>query len=342
MINSNFGFTPLREVWLGDCYPESWYDHLPNQIADPFRQITQWTKEDTGRLQKFLESCGIIVRRPVFESIDNHVNELGVLTKPPITPRDHYLTLGSTLYSLHRFVKKDPWQHVMKQYIEQGFDVQSPVDLPINCIQPPAIVRVGRDLYIDVDTHSPVWGYVCEWLVDVSKEYRVNICCTDGHSDGVFCPVSSGLIASTHYKTNYTQSFPNWELFRIPYNLRNFNSSKKWITNIPSIDNNKIFSQHVLDVASNWIGNFRETVFEVNMLVIDEKNVIAMKEYPPLVEWLEKHGITVHYFDLRTRSFWDGGWHCLTLDIHREDTKLDLFPERGSNGVYWRELPIKI
>ena len=41
MINSNFGFTPLKEVWLGDCYPESWYDHLPNEIADPFRQINK-------------------------------------------------------------------------------------------------------------------------------------------------------------------------------------------------------------------------------------------------------------------------------------------------------------
>ena len=25
MINSHFGFTPLKEVWLGDCYPLSYY-----------------------------------------------------------------------------------------------------------------------------------------------------------------------------------------------------------------------------------------------------------------------------------------------------------------------------
>lgn len=72
------------------------------------------------------------------------------------------------------------------------------------------------------------------------------------------------------------------------------------------------------------------------MLVLDEKNVVAMKDYPPLTEWLAKQGITVHLFDLRTRSFWDGGWHCFTLDISREDTKDDLFPNRGDNGVYWR------
>jgi hypothetical protein len=46
MINSNFGFTPLKEVWLGNCYPTSYYDHLTNEIAVPFRQITEWTRED--------------------------------------------------------------------------------------------------------------------------------------------------------------------------------------------------------------------------------------------------------------------------------------------------------
>lgn len=338
MINSNFGFTPLKEVWLGDCYPESWYDHLPNEVADPFRQITSWTKEDTGKLQTFLESCGIKVQRPVFESIDDHINQTGVLVKPPITPRDHYLTLGSTLYSLHRFVEKDPWQHIMDQYIQQGFDVQTPVDRPINCISPPSIVRMGQDLYIDVDTHSGTWGFVCEWMIEASKQYRVNICNTNGHSDGVFCPIAPGLIASTHYKDNYDKSFPGWKLFKIPNNLHNFNSPKNWIVNNPSIDNNSAFSQHILNRASDWVGNFSETVPEVNMLVLDEKNVIAMKEYPPLVEWLDRHGITVHHFDFRARSFWDGGWHCLTLDIHREDSKTDLFPKRGENGVYWREL----
>jgi len=338
MINSNFGFTPLKEVWLGDCYPAAWYDHLPNKIADPFRQITEWTKEDTGKLQKFLEARGIVVKRPVFESINDHINNKETLVKPPITPRDHYLTLGSTLYSLHRFVDKDPWQHSISQYIDQGFDVQFPANLPINCISPPSLVRIGQDLYVDVDTHSPVWGFVCEWMIDASKKYRINICDTQGHSDGVFCPVSPGLIVSTHYKNDYSQSFPGWEIFKIPPNLNNYNHPKNWFLENPVIDNNVSFSQHIQSVASDWVGNFTETVPEVNMLVIDQQNVVAMKEYPPLTEWLDKHGITVHYFDFRTRSFWDGGWHCLTLDIHRQDTKLDLFPQRGENGVYWREL----
>jgi hypothetical protein len=338
MINSNFGFTPLREVWLGDCYPESYYDHLPNEIADPFRLITQWTREDLNRLQAFLESRGIRVRRPEFTSIDDYMNDQDQLTRPPITPRDDYLTLGTTLYSLHNTLKKDPWQTVMDEYIAQGFDVRAPKDTPMNCLRPPSMVRVGHDIYIDKVTHEHVWGFVCEAMIELAQDYRVNICDTDGHSDGIFCPVARNILVNSHYKGDYSQSFPEWELFpikEIKNNVHNM-SAYAWVLNEPSIDNNRAFADHIARAAANWVGNVRETVFEVNMLVLDEQNVIAMKEHPELRKYLESRGITMHYFDFRTRGFWDGGWHCLTLDIHREDTKEDLFPERGENGVYWR------
>lgn len=345
MINSNFGFTPLREVWLGDCYPESYYDHLPNEIADPFRQITEWTKEDTGRLQQFLESRGIVVRRPVFDSVDDHITKNGHLAKPPVTPRDLYMTLGKTLYSVHdQHIKtqiglsKDPWSHWFDYYQAQGFDVQYK-EWPL-C--PPAIVRMGQDLYLDYDSHSNderQWQLVCQWMVDNSRKYRINVCKTNGHSDGVFCPVAPGVLVTSHYKSNYSQSFPGWEVFKIPGELHNFpaeENKNKWDVKDAAITNNRAFNQHVQNNARDWIGNFEETVFEVNMLVLDQHNVVAMKDYPPLTKWLDERGITVHFFDLRTRSFWDGGWHCFTLDIHREDTQADLFPTRGDNGVFWR------
>jgi glycine amidinotransferase len=211
----------------------------------------------------------------------------------------------------------------MSQYLNEGFDVQFPTNLPINCVQPPSIVRIGQDLYVDVDTHSSVWGFVCEWMIDTSKKYRINICDTQGHSDGVFCPVAPGLIVSTHYKTDYTQSFPGWELFRIPSGLHNFSCPKNWMMYNPSIDNNKAFSQHILDIAASWVGNFTETVPEFNMLVIDEKNVVINSNSPNLITLLESKGITPIVCPLRHRFFWDGGWHCLTLDVRRSGGQND-------------------
>lgn len=337
MINSNFGFTPLKEVWLGDCYPESFYDHLPNEIADPFRQITEWTRQDTAKLQTFLEERGIVVRRPKFESIDFYINDDdGCLRRPPITPRDDYLVLGTTLYSLREVPDRNPWQHWLDYYQSNLCDVQSGWNKPVDYIHPPSLVRMGKDLYIDQDIHQDFWPQCTQWMVDTARDYRVNIAATNGHSDAVFCPVAPGLIVSSHYKTNYQHTFPGWEVFPIPNTLNNFTFEKNWWTRDPDINNNQAFSQHIQSRAQDWVGEARETVFEVNMLVIDEKNVVVMKEYPPLNAWLHDRGITVHQIDFRTRSFWDGGWHCMTLDIRRDDTKADLFPERGDPGVAWR------
>lgn len=335
MINSNFGFTPLKEVWLGDCYPTSFYDHYPSEIRDAFNLITEWTKEDTNRLQKFLESRGIIVRRPKFDTIDNYLDQHDDLIRPPMTPRDNYLVLGRTLYSLHRPNDIEPWQHWLDHYKNLGLDVQSPLRQPISSLTPSSVVRVGRDLFLDIESHKHVWRWVCEWAVNQSKDYRINICDTSGHSDAVFCPVNRSTIVTSHYKVDYSQSFPTWNVFRVPANLNNFRGNQKWQVT-KSVDDNASFAKYVSSKASTWVGNFQETVFEVNMLVLDEHNVVAMKEYPPLFQWLKERNVNVHLFDLRTRSFWDGGWHCLTVDIHREDSKDDLFPERGDNGVYWR------
>lgn len=340
MINSNFGFTPLKEVWLGDCYPSSFYDHLSDEISDPLQQITEWTKQDLHKLQTFLESRGIKVRRPQFSNIERYVDKNGYLAKPPIAPRDNYLTLGSTLYSLHSsmiYAHTDPWLEIMQEYQSQGLDVVSPVDLAINCLSPPSLVRIGRDLYLDQSSHNHVWGFVSAWMVESAKEYRINICETDGHCDGVFCPVAPGVLVTSHYKSNYQVTFPDWEVFHIPKGLDNNGFPKSWTVNVASVDNNCTFNKYILDHAKDWVGDFRETVYEVNMLVLDEHNVISMKEYEPLDKWLQQRGITVHHFDFRTRSFWDSGWHCLTLDICRDDDKKDFFPFRGDNGVYWRK-----
>lgn len=338
MINSNFGFTPLREVWLGDCYPESFYDHLPNEIADPFRQITEWTKQDLNRLQKFLESRNIIVQRPQFDSIDTYLDKFDALIKPPICPRDDYLVLSNTLYYTEHEVKKNLWHHITDQYIAKGYAVKTPNDFnSLQGVCPPSVVRMGRDIYIDPSSHDSDWKAMCEVAVEWGKDYRVNICNTSGHADGVFCPIKPGLIATTHYKKEFSQSFPDWKIYALSFPKSNYDSvpGKTWQVHA-SIDNNAAFGNFIVQYAKNWIGNFTETVFEVNMLVLDESNVVCMKEHPPFFKFLEAQGITAHVFDFRCRSFWDGGWHCLTLDIDRDDFKADLFPDRGDNGVYWR------
>jgi hypothetical protein len=70
--------------------------------------------------------------------------------------------------------------------------------------------------------------------------------------------------------------------------------------------------------------------------MLDEKNLLcidSVNAYDPLYEELEKHGVTVHALPWRTRGFWDGGMHCITLDIRRKSTIQDYFPNNEGLGV---------
>jgi ATP-dependent Lon protease len=63
----------------------------------------------------------------------------------------------------------------------------------------------------------------------------------------------------------------------------------------------------------------RMEIIEVNGYTIEEKIEIAKNHLIP--KQLKEHGITIHWAPFRTRSFWDGGLHCLTVDIRRQSSK---------------------
>jgi hypothetical protein len=103
MISSHTGFQPLKEVWLGDCYPAEWYCDFDNQAQDLFGYITELTKQDLKKFEQKLQELSIIVHRPVFDNKSKFVDNEGNLIKPPITPRDWAMTLGDTLYIIPQY-----------------------------------------------------------------------------------------------------------------------------------------------------------------------------------------------------------------------------------------------
>jgi hypothetical protein len=87
IINSHNSWNKLEEVWLGDVYPQQWYDHLPPQICDAFQHLTEITKEDLDVIKNALEVFGVTVRRPVYQNIDQYIQtDTEQLIKPQICP----------------------------------------------------------------------------------------------------------------------------------------------------------------------------------------------------------------------------------------------------------------
>jgi hypothetical protein len=335
-ISSHTGFQPLKEVWVGNMYPESFADAVPKKHRDLFCEIAQNTQDDIKKLNACLTNLGVCVRSPNFDCIDLYLDEKENLIKPPITPRDWALTLDDHLYIIPQYQNQiTGYEDTINEYISAGQKV-TVLDRscdPMCYVSFPSVVRVGKDIF--VDTSKENLTTIMPVLESWSKTYRVHVSHTGDHSDGVFCPITPGHIFSTHYRTCYNDTFPNWEVFWLNDTTQQRKSNgyngKWWLPN----HNYAHFNNFVFDVAQNWIGNVRETVFEVNMLVVDEKNVICIAEDDLACKKMQSLGITPHVVDFKTRGFWDGGIHCLTCDIYRIGPIIDYWPDRGHPGIYY-------
>lgn len=326
-INSHNSWSRLREAWLGDVYPASWYDHLQPEVRDIFCELTEITQKDLATIQKLLEAHGVTVRRPRYHRIEDFLDDSDVLIKPEICPRDHFVVIGHRLLFQHGH--EMAWQWIMDQYQQCGHNSVMPA--PNMCVNGANVVRVGRDIVIDRDVFS--YQYQGDW-----PEYRVQVVANGGHLDGCFAVLKPGLILANRYFDDYDRTFPGWHLITLdtptyhaapstgyqqPYPVYN---GKFWNTGVGT---NRTFNQHIIDHALDWVGCYTETYFELNCLVIDEHNVVMLEQNEALAHELEQHDITVHWVPFRARSFWDGAMHCLTVDIRRDSEIEDFFPERS-------------
>lgn len=342
LVNSWCGFHgTLEEVWLGDCYPTYFYDHLDSQVRDAFYQITEWTKEDVGKIEKALLSRGITVRRPQLDNIDYFLDSNDRLLKPPIAPRDDTLVLGDRLWQLRSHYRVDPWQQALNDYANSGAKIYREKDGPWACLSPPCLVRMGKDIYVDYKYHEHVWGMVTEPLVELAKDFRVHVSMLDGHSDCVFCPLENGLLLSTEYKKTYNKTYPDWEIYWLTKNpvrkriVKTTGGFYQWHAPIDPV-NAKAFGAHIEEYAQDWIGQAEETIFDVNILKVDDKTLFSVGEDDELFEFLHKKGYSIEVFDFRCKTFWDSGMHCLTNDIRRSGNCPDFNPGAGGPGLDWQ------
>jgi hypothetical protein len=197
------------------------------------------------------------------------------------------------------------------------------------------ITRIGKDLYFGTESYSQNQTVLQKTIDAEFTNTRNHIVNTGGHSDGVYCPVCPGLIISLIDVPTYKDTFPGWEVVYLPgqswdkvdgfLQLKNKNNGKWWI---PGFEHD----HDVINVVEQWLGHWtgyvEETVFDVNMLIIDPKNVIVFNYNKSIFDAFERHGIVPHIVPFRHRYFWDGGVHCITSDLHREGTMQDYFPNR--------------
>lgn len=202
-----------------------------------------------------------------------------------------------------------------------------------------SMARIGKDLYFG--TLNLIDGFSSQFFQEkfenLFPDYRVHVITVGGHSDGSYCPVVPGLIITIQKPRSFKETFPGWEIVSVEkdswktnmkgwFDIKIKNAGKWWI---PGEENNDDLTNFVEEWLSDWVTYVEETVFDVNMLVIDKNNVICSSYNKDVFDAFERYNITPHIVNFRHRYFWDGGLHCITSDIVREGEQIDYFPERG-------------
>jgi len=327
-INSWCGWDPLEESWVGRHHLPEYFDSIPvDKVREPLKKIAEETEKDYQSLIKILKDYG--VQKILRPSFDNTLKFGDGIPSQATNPRDHHWVYGDKLW---RFEGKKCYDILYQEYQSEGHDVYDPYgkdtdpkNIVSDRLQAPCCVRFGDAVIIDP---LPLQQY--RWFRENVKDTKLFVSGFGGHSDGCFCPVKPGLIVTLYdYQFMFRKTiFKGWEFLYL--------ENESWEKTVPiqgkiksmlaktknrwyvdgEEDNNELI--HFVDMyLQDWVGYCAESVFDINMLVLDQHNVIVNSYNKQVFDTFKKHKIEPIICNLRHRYFWDGGLHCNTLDIRR-------------------------
>ena len=319
-------FDPLKHCWIGSGFKTEWFRDLPiyknNKIMDPLKRIAEETEEDYQTLETILKDAGVQTYRSFLDM--DKVESLHNIARPPVCPRDHFAVIGETLYAQSGVAG---CQDVLKQISPDNLETVK--DNGNVCTA--NICRVGKDIWWD--THHVEKHIADTYTQALTKQgFRVHLANRGYHSDGSFCVVKPGCIVSLHEIQNYEEEFPGWDVLYLPdqsWSKVHPFLEMKWKVGgrwwLRGEENNHPLMEFVNAWLTDWVGYVEETVFDVNMLSLDQNTIICNNYNKEVFSMFKKHKVEPIIFNFRHRYFWDGGIHCITQDLYREGTMEDYF-----------------
>jgi len=338
----------LKTVMLGSLYDVSFYENIKNvRIKDALVKITEESQQELEYFEKVLKDFGCEVIRPILdknERIEDHGDVTGIVPRPPLQPRDAQLVIGNELYYTnedHPSIKEalDKYNPNFKNlYVDNNIKDKN--------TWAPSFTIVGKDIYYDSYINEKIlngdtfFDLQHEKLNDGVKKFRLHKLTIGGHNDAMFHTLKPGVILSLTNVQTYKETFPGWDVLFLKdqswNKIGNFTKFKKLVRGswwVPGEENNDDFRWFIESWLKDWVGYVEESVFDVNVLVLDENHVCVSSYNKEVFDFLKKHKIEPIIVPWRHRYFWDGGLHCLTLDLYREGNQIDYFPQRGDTEI---------
>lgn len=228
----------------------------------------------------------------------------------------------------HLDVKLSFYTKIFNRIKENNELVSTELDFINGCF----VSRIGQDLFFATQTYHDDKKKILDQVNALFSSTRNHVVDAGGHGDAVYCPITPGLIISLNDIPTYQDTFPGWEVVYLPpsnyAHMREFEASMKrnkgrWF--MPGFEKNQDLQNIVDYYFDDWVGQVSETVFDVNILIVDPKNIIVSSYNSTVENACTRYGIEMHVVPFRHKYFWDCGIHCVTNDISRTGNKTDYF-----------------
>ncbi len=305
MISSHNEWDPVREIVVGSATGANWPSTDPvfsqestkttwTQTPVPSGAVPQWIIDeanwDLDQLSAELVRHGAIVRRP---RPRDFVATQGMYN---YCPRDRLLIAGNTIVDCAMMYPcRDQEIDCLESVTDQTSRIlHMPRDQGL-VLDAANICRLG-DTWLFLESASGNLA-AYQWLCSQFPDINIELCnfYAGVHIDSTIVPINQGLVMVNSSRVNkYTLPKvlqTDWEII--------------WIDDVVP----QGFYQY--PYASKWIA--------MNMLVLDPTTVIVDSNQPRLMDLLDLHGIDVVPMCLRHSRTLGGGFHCVTLDLWRQN-----------------------
>ena len=327
MFRFHNGYEQLRSVVVGNVYNERFFSPVKDaKLRDGLTRILSETIEDIDNIKTILANLGIVVMQPTVD--DNltimdyaHNGDINkstaqsnsLIPRPPLQVRDSFFVLGDRMYQ----TRKDG--DIIQQFIEKSLGKVSGLDFDVE-FDAPVMTILNDRIFVDVEGDKKLDTIISNKFPDKTV-IPVHV---GGHTDAVFSIIKPGVLITCEDPSLYNDTFPGWSVLSLPdqswkavqqfRNIKIKNGGRWWT---PELQEN----QHMVDFVDTWLnewyGYAKETVFDVNCLVINEGLVLVNNYNKDMDAFFKKHNVEYIIAPLRHRFFWDGGIHCITNDLYR-------------------------
>lgn len=331
---------PLKEIIVGRVYDSSDVDSLDldsTEFADGLKRIFDETEEDFEKLTHLFESFGTKVHRPKKIKLDSQKGN-GWKNKfpyPAICPRDMHIVYGNQIVNTiggdpNRYFESDYYTDILMGLDRDFIAMPRPV---LNDYYRPYKLNEGKILYHSAnilkcgDTLIYTEPYNNDKTFSLTRQFgrgtkagldwvKKNVKAKNwagiwesGHADGKVALIKPGLLMC-------------WMPEKVPAELQHWDKIVVPKQNVPDqfwmSSQQPIMQKNVENWLGSWIGHVDETIFDVNVVSVSPEVVITNGYDPNIAAQLKRHGVEMVPFNFRHKFFWDGGLHCVTLDLTRE------------------------